>query len=104
MSDQSFDASYARCVQQLNWAVQRLDGVVNQSHSENTAELIIQSMTGAWRFFHTPEHIFEVGRGGDAIEVLAALFHDAVHIQADNGVSVNIGMLIAPFIRETGKA
>ena len=44
MSDQSFDASYARCVQQLNWAVQRLDGVVNQSHSENTAELIIQKI------------------------------------------------------------
>ena len=104
MSDQSFDASYARCVQQLNWAVHSLDGAMRESHSADTAELIIQSMTGAWRFFHTPEHIFEVGRGGDAIEVLAALFHDAVHIQADNGVSVNIGMLIAPFIRETGKA
>ena len=104
MSDQSFDASYTRCVQQLNWAVQDLDGAISVSHSADTAELVIQSMTGAWRFFHTPEHIFEVGRGGDAIEVLAALFQDAVHIQADNGVSVNIGMLIAPFIRETGKA
>ena len=103
-SDQSFDLSYSRCVSQLNWAVQELDGTVDPLHSATTAELIIQSMTGAWRFFHTPEHIFEVGRGGDAIEVLAALFHDAIHIQADNGVGVNIGMLIAPFIRETDKA
>jgi hypothetical protein len=103
-SDLSFDLSYTRCVQQLNWAVASLEGVVQESHSAVTAELIIQSMTGAWRFFHTPEHIFEVGRGGDAIEVLAALFHDAIHIQADSGVGVNIGMLIAPFIRETGKA
>lgn len=103
-SDQSFDASYSRCVSQLNWAVEHLQGKVDEVHSANTAELIIQSMTGAWRFFHTPEHIFEVGRGGDAIEVLAALFHDAIHIQADNGVGVNIGMLIAPFIRETDQS
>jgi hypothetical protein len=102
-SDQSFDVNYSRCVKQLNWAVESLQGVVQDAHAANTAELIIQSMTGAWRFFHTPEHIFEVGRDGDAIEVLAALFHDAIHIQADSGVGINIGMLIAPFIRETNK-
>ncbi len=33
-------------------------------------------MTREWRYFHTPNHIFEVGSSQDAIEVLAALFHD----------------------------
>jgi hypothetical protein len=98
--DQSFDASYARCVAQLDWALHQLNAKPGAAMLEDTASLIMQTMTGTWRSFHTPEHIFDVGRSGDAVEVLAALFHDAIHIQADNGVSVNVGLLMAPFIRE----
>jgi hypothetical protein len=36
----------------------------------------------------------------DAIEALAALFHDLVYVQVDHGVSLNIGSYIAPFIKE----
>lgn len=103
-SEQSFDASYARCADQLRWALRQLGLSVDEEVVSSTAELIIQTMTGAWRFFHTPEHIFDVGRSGDAIEVLAALFHDAIHIQADNGVSVNVGQIVSPFIRESHKS
>lgn len=103
-SDQSFDASFARCADQLRWALRQLGLSIDEDTIASTAELIIQTMTGAWRFFHTPEHIFDVGRSGDAIEVLAALFHDAIHIQADNGVSVNVGQIVSPFIRESNKS
>lgn len=99
--DQSFNASYTRCVAQLDWALHQLQAQPAAAMLEETASLIMQTMTGTWRFFHTPEHIFDVGRAGDAVEVLAALFHDAIHIQADNGVSVNVGLIVAPFMRES---
>jgi hypothetical protein len=57
-------------------------------------------MTGPWRSFHTPDHIFLVGQGGDPIEVISALFHDMVYVQVDQGVNVNIARFIAPFIHE----
>ncbi|HEY9621547.1 MAG TPA: hypothetical protein V6C78_14390 [Crinalium sp.] len=93
-----------RCLESLIWATKRLHGKVDLTQLSKIAELIIQTMTGPWRFFHTPEHIFEVGGSvddsGDAIEVLAALFHDLVYVQVDQGISVNISRYIAPFIKE----
>jgi len=63
--------------------------------------LIIQTMSGQWRHFHTPSHIFEVGGSGDPIEVLSALFHDLVYVQVDGGINLNIGRYISPHICET---
>jgi hypothetical protein len=89
-----------RCLQRLEWAVQQLGGRVDRESLEQIADLIIQSMTGPWRYFHTAEHIFEVGESGDAIEVLAALFHDLVYVQADQGMSVNISRFLSDFVKE----
>lgn len=89
-----------RCLERLHWAIQHLSGQSDPVLLGRTAELIIQTMTGPWRFFHTPEHIFEVGESGDAIEVLAALFHDLVYVQVDQGVSVNISSYISAFVKE----
>ncbi|AFY69891.1 hypothetical protein Pse7367_1602 [Thalassoporum mexicanum PCC 7367] len=91
---------YTRCLDKLIWATRQLGGTADNDRLAKTANLIIQAMTGPWRYFHTPNHIFEVGEGGDAIEILAALFHDLVYVQVDQGVSVNIGRFIAPFIHE----
>lgn len=89
-----------RCLESLIWSIQQLEGNVDMSRLTKSAELIIQTMTGPWRFFHTPNHIFEVGETGDAIEVLAALFHDLVYVQVDQGVGVNISSYISPFVKE----
>ena len=89
-----------RCLAKLLWAVEQLGGDADVNRLGKTAELVIQTMTGPWRFFHTPEHIFEVGESGDAIEVLAALFHDLVYVQVDQGVSVNISGYISAFVKE----
>lgn len=98
--DQVFDKNYERCLERLNWAVERLNGHPDPAQLAWMAELIIQTMSGAWRFFHTPEHIFEVGESGDAVEVLSALFHDSIYVQVDLGVGVNIGRYISPYVRE----
>lgn len=89
-----------RCLKALTEAIEQLGGNIDPAQLESTAELIIQAMTGTWRNFHTPEHIFEVGSGGDAIEVLAALFHDMVYVQVDQASSLNISSYLTPFVRE----
>jgi len=89
-----------RCCERLNWAIAQLGGNPTPSLIARIAGLVIQTMTGPWRFFHTPEHIFEVGESGDAVEVLAALFHDLVYVQVDQGISVNISAFISPFVKE----
>lgn len=98
--DPELQADYQRCFDEIQRAVQQLGGTVTSEQLHVMAELIIQGMTGPWRYFHTPEHIFEVGASGDAIEVLAALFHDLVYYQVDQGVSVNISRYVAPFVKE----
>jgi len=88
------------CLNALTTSIEQLGGVLDPVQLESTAELIIQAMTGTWRNFHTPEHIFEVGSGGDAIEVLSALFHDMVYVQVDQASSLNISGYLTPFVKE----
>jgi len=87
-----------RCFSKILWAVEKLQGNVNYPQLEAIADVIMQTMTGPWRFFHTPEHIFEVGGEEDPIEVLAALFHDLVYVQVDTGMNINICRYLAPYI------
>ena len=94
------DINKQKCLESLTLAFDALHIHHNLKQLESVADLIIQSMTGPWRFFHTPEHIFQVGQGGDAIEVISALFHDMVYVQVDQGVNVNIARFITPFIKE----
>jgi hypothetical protein len=93
----------SRCKKRLVDSIEKLGGnlvAANQDHINDIAKLIIQSMTGAWRYFHTPEHIFEVGGEDDPIEIIAALFHDMIYTQVDYGININLSGYIYPYIRE----
>ncbi len=94
------EISYTRCKDRLVQSIEQLHGIVEPTQVENIAELITHTMTGPWRYFHTTEHIFEVGGSVEPIEVLAALFHDLVYVQVDHGIGLNIGNYIAPFVKE----
>jgi hypothetical protein len=94
------EVAHTRCRDSLIGAIEQLQGKVELTQLDNITELIIQTMTGPWRYFHTTEHIFEVGGSVDPVEMLAALFHDLVYVQVDQGVSLNIGSYIAPFVKE----
>ncbi|OLP16867.1 hypothetical protein BST81_19435 [Leptolyngbya sp. 'hensonii'] len=90
-----------QCLKSLISATQQLQASVNQDEIVKIADMIILAMTGQWRSFHTPEHIFEVGgSNGDAIEVLAALFHDLVYVQVDQGININLSYYLADFIKQ----
>lgn len=92
--------AYQQCLQRLTWACDRLQANIDPAHLSQIADLIVQPMTGLWRFFHTPQHIFDVGGDDDPIEVLAALFHDLVYVQVDRCINFNISYYITPFSQE----
>jgi hypothetical protein len=96
----NFEQEYQKCLDKLVWATNHLQVEVSQTKLEQIAELIVQPMTGPWRYFHTPDHIFEVGGSTDPIEVLAALFHDLVYVQVDQSVNFNLAYYISGLIKE----
>ncbi len=89
-----------QCLDKLAWATAKLGVTVEPEELVKIAGLIVQTMTGPWRYFHTPDHIFEVGGSANAIEVLAALFHDLVYVQVDQSVHFNLTYYISPLICE----
>ncbi|MFS8120717.1 MAG: hypothetical protein ACMG55_19860, partial [Microcoleus sp.] len=95
--------AYLQCLEKLIWAIDRLNVEVEPMELARIAALIVQPMTGPWRFFHTPEHIFEVGGNEDAIEVMAALFHDIVYVQVDRSINFNVSYYITPVTKEVNK-
>lgn len=96
----NFEQEYQKCLEKLIWATNQLQTEVSESQLQQIAELVVQPMTGPWRYFHTPDHIFEVGGSTDPIEVLAALFHDLVYVQVDQSVNFNLAYYISPSIKE----
>ena len=96
----SFESDHKQCLEKLIWAMKELQIDYEMAQLNKIANLIVQTMTGPWRSFHTPEHIFAVGGSDNAIELLAALFHDVVYVQVDKSVNFNLSYYIAPFVQE----
>jgi hypothetical protein len=95
-----FEQDHQQCLEKLVWATEKLKIAVKREILSDIGELIVQTMTGPWRYFHTPEHIFEVGGSEYPLEVLAALFHDVVYVQVDGSVNFNLSYYITPFVKE----
>ncbi|AKT37520.1 hypothetical protein [Chondromyces crocatus] len=96
----SLEQYRGQCLEKLQWALGLLEIQADAGRLEPVAELIVQTMTGPWRYFHTPDHIFEVGGTDDPIEVLAALFHDIVYVQVDRGIHFNLAVYLTPYIEQ----
>ena len=64
---QGASAAYQQCLERLHWAIGRLEIAIDPAQLTQIATLIVQPMMGRWRFFHTPQHIFEVGGEDDPI-------------------------------------
>ncbi|MGC9502657.1 hypothetical protein [Baaleninema sp.] len=94
------EVAYQRCLECLVRSIDELASPPPLEPIEPIASLIVQAMTGQWRYFHTPSHIFEVGGSDDPIEVLAALFHDLVYVQVDSGINLNVSRYISNYIKE----
>ncbi|NET55912.1 MAG: hypothetical protein F6K47_07000 [Symploca sp. SIO2E6] len=94
--------NHQQCLEKLLWATEQLGVEVSPTQLAKIAQLIVQTMTGPRRCFHSTEHMFEVGGSTDAIEILAGLFHDIVYVQVDGSINFNFTYYLAPFFREEG--
>lgn len=66
---------------------------------EDLATLVDQSMTEGRRRYHRPPHIFDLAVGLSPHATLAALFHDVVYWQLDDGFPVRAESLLLPILR-----
>ena len=69
---------------------------------EDMAVLVHRAMTLQTRHFHTLEHVFSFTSVADPIQSIAALFHDIVYFQVDEGFIPEIYEIIKPFIVQVG--
>lgn len=77
-----------------------LHATIDLLQLERLAIMVHRAMTVQARYFHTPEHIFALSDASSPIQALAALYHDIVYYQVDEGFIPEIQTLIAPYVRE----
>jgi hypothetical protein len=66
-------------------ALRELGAEVETNEIEQWGFSIHAALSAPGREFHNHDHVIEIAREGDALETLAALYHDAVYIQVDQG-------------------
>jgi hypothetical protein len=96
----SIEQDGQKCLEKLTWATRSLQLEIPQTQLAKIAKLIVQTMTGPWRYFHSPEHVFAVGNSDDPLEVLAALFHDIVYVQVDGSINFNLTYYVSAVVEE----
>lgn len=67
---------------------------------ERLVVLIHRAMTDQARNYHNLEHVLSLSNDADAVQTLAALFHDIIYYQVDSGFAPDIYRVIAPYIEE----
>ncbi len=82
---------YSRAVEALGLGVPPL-------FVERWAVAVHQALSSRAREFHTHQHVLELVRDADAIETIAALYHDIVYVQVDLDVPTHYAELLRPLV------
>ncbi|EGD83197.1 hypothetical protein PTSG_03828 [Salpingoeca rosetta] len=80
----------ALLVSGMTEAFAALEAQVPPEHIETLARLIVVSMSGPHRVYHSSHHVFAVvpeDAASDPLAYLAAAFHDVVYLQVDDGIA-----------------
>ncbi len=96
MSNDLFD----RLVTNISRALGQLDVAADKSSIEDLAGLIQLGMCAKMRTYHNLDHVFNLVDEESPYQTLAAVFHDLVYFQVDQGFQPEIRAIIAPFILE----
>ena len=78
-------ATINRMILWFHEAFRALSAKVPMVEVEQLAMLVHHSMDSKTRAFHTTRHVFAIGEGMKPLQVLAAIFHDVVYYQLDDG-------------------
>ena len=66
-------------------ALHQLESPAEVGEIERWGFSVHAAMSAPGREFHNHDHVIEIASQGDPLEVIAALYHDAVYIQVDHG-------------------
>jgi hypothetical protein len=66
-------------------ALTELGAAAETTEIERWGFAIHAALSAPGREFHNHDHVIEIAREGDSLETVAALYHDAVYIQVDQG-------------------
>lgn len=84
-----------RLVDLAGRSITALGGAASPVDLERLAIDVHETMSAGGRSFHDVGHVFEVAEGGSPAEVLAALFHDTVYLQVDEGLPARLESTLA---------
>jgi len=89
--------------------IDTLMGVVESMHLrcepadvEKTAVMVHRVMSYQARQFHTLDHVFGFLDGADGITTLAAVFHDLIYYQVDDGLPSEVASLLDAYVECRG--
>lgn len=89
-----------RLIGMFSQAFAQLDTTASVKTIEELAVLIHKAMTVQARNYHNLEHVMSLVDPENPIQTLAALFHDIVYYQVDQGFLPEILSIIAPYIQQ----
>ncbi|MDA3951791.1 MAG: hypothetical protein PF508_21470 [Spirochaeta sp.] len=87
-----------RTIGLLHGALTRLNADLDNQRIEEIGVMVHRAMSTQQRSFHTPEHIFDLSIPDEPHTTLAAIFHDIVYYQVDNGFLPEIAEILAPYV------
>ena len=80
-------------------ALHELGSSATTGEIEQWGFAIHAALSAAGREFHNHDHVIEIASRGEPLEVIAALYHDAVYIQVDQGLpysmKIELGSVLA---------
>lgn len=92
-----------RTIRLLQKALSDLDCVVSVESLEKMGVMVNSAMSVQNRNFHTPDHIFNLADPENPHMSLAAIYHDIVYYQVDDGFLPDIERIVAPYIVASGE-
>jgi hypothetical protein len=74
---------------------------IKPTNLEYIAVLVHEAMTVNARSFHTIEHVFTLSDASNPIQALAALFHDIVYFEVDQGFTPRVYAVLEHYINQS---
>jgi len=95
---------FQRLMNSLSTSLTLLGAIPMSSELESWSCLILRSMGGSSRDFHSIEHVFDVcGESLNPIVIISALFHDVVYVNVDGGMlTEHVSILGSSISRSNG--
>ena len=87
-----------RLIEVLEQAFRSLKLDAPAAQVEELAVFVHRAMSVEGRHYHTPEHVISLSSSNNAVQTLAALFHDIVYYQVDRGFSAEVMEIIKLYI------